>query len=294
MTGTPRPVLLIDTFSLFFRSFYALPPMNTAAGQPTSALYGFSTVLLKLLREQPGAELAFALDAPAATFRHVTYEAYKAGRAPAPDALRSQLEHLAALLAAFGAPTFRVPGFEADDLLATLARRLRTEEHATFVVSGDRDLLQLAHGSVRVYFVGRRAKDAVIYDERAVIERFGVPPERLPSYVALIGDTSDNLPGVPGIGPSTAAKLLSDRTDCKDLLSHLESVSPARVREALLTHRDQILSTENLARLRDDVALPEGPRSAAPTPESVLTLRKIFEELEFRSLRARLDALFPS
>ncbi len=294
MTGPSPPVLLLDTFSLFFRAFYALPPMNTAAGEPTSALYGFSTLMLKLLREQPGASLAFALDAPAATFRHLTYEAYKAGRAPAPDALRSQFERLTSLLAAFGAPTFRVPGFEADDLLATLARRLRSAERPTLVVSGDRDLLQLAHGSVRVYFVGRRAKDAVIYDERAVLERFGVPPVRLPSYVALIGDTSDNLPGVPGIGPSTAAKLLSERTDCKDLLSRIEAVSPARVREALLTHRDQILSTENLARLRDDVELPEGPLSAAPTTEGVLALRKIFEELEFKSLGARLDALFPS
>jgi DNA polymerase-1 len=287
-------VLLLDTFSLFFRAFYALPPMNTAGGEPTSALYGLSTVVLKLLREQRGAELAFALDAPAATFRHLTYEAYKAGRAPVPDALRSQLDRLGTLLEAFGVPTFRVPGFEADDLLATLARGLRDAERPTFVVSGDRDLLQLARGSIRVYFVGRRAKDAVIYDERAVIERFGVPPERLPSYVGLVGDTSDNLPGVPGIGPSTAAKLLSDRSDCKDLLSHLEAVSSSRVRDALLAHRDQILSTENLARLHDDVMLPEGPLSAAPSRESVERLRQLFEELEFRSLRARLDALFPS
>jgi DNA polymerase-1 len=294
MTKAPPPLLLLDTFSLFFRAFYALPPMNTRAGEPTSALYGFSTLLLKLLREQPGAELAFALDAPAATFRHQTYDGYKAGRAPAPDALLKQLRRLDSLLAAVGAPTFRVPGFEADDVLATLAREFRELELPTFVVSGDRDLLQLAHGSVRVYFVGRRAKDAVIYDEQAVVERFGVPPARLPSYVALVGDSSDNLPGVPGIGPSTAAKLLTHHEDCEDLLGHADEVAPARVREALLSHRDQILSTEDLARLRDDVPLPEGPRKGAPTRENVDELRGLFEELEFKSLKARLDALFPT
>lgn len=293
MTGAPK-VLLLDTFSLFFRAFYALPPMNTAAGEPTSALYGFSTLMLKLLREQRGAALAFALDAPAATFRHLTHDGYKAGRGPAPDALVSQLGRLPSLLEAFGAPMFRVPGFEADDVLATLARQRRAAERPAFVVSGDRDLLQLARGSVRVYFVGRRAKDAVVYDERSVLERFGVPSERLPSYVALVGDTSDNLPGVPGIGPSTAAKLLSGRSDCRDLLSHLDDVSPVRLRDALLAHRDQILSTEDLARLRDDVALPEGPLSATPTRETAVELRKLFEELEFQSLTARLDALFPS
>jgi DNA polymerase I len=203
-------VLLFDTFSLFFRAHHALPPMSTRDGEPTSALYGFSALLLKLLREHRGAALAFALDAPVATFRHHAYEEYKAVREAAPAALVSQLGRLDQLLSTVGVPTFRAPGFEADDVLCTLARELRSSGQHTLVVSGDRDLLQLAHGSVEVLFMGRRGKDALLYDERAVEARFGLPAERLPAYIGLVGDPSDNLPGVPGIGPGTAAKLLRD------------------------------------------------------------------------------------
>src|SRR4051812_20285205 len=206
--------LLLDTYSLFFRAFHALPPMSTRAGEPTSALYGFSSLLLKVLREQPGAALAFALDAPQATFRHEAFDEYKAGRAATASALSAQFERLRQLLDALAVPAFRCPGFEADDVLATLAKRARDQGLPALVVSGDRDLLQLARGSVRVYFVGRRSKEALIYDEAAVFARFGVVSEFLPSYVALIGDPSDNLPGVPGIGASTARRLLTGKRSC--------------------------------------------------------------------------------
>src|SRR5262245_31977600 len=130
-------LLLVDTFSALFRAHYALPPMSTSAGEPTSALYGFSVLLLKLLREHPGTALAFAVDAPQATFRARAYEAYKAGRPPTPDALALQLRRLPELLAAFGVPVLRAPGFEADDVLATLARLSRERgEPATWIVSG--------------------------------------------------------------------------------------------------------------------------------------------------------------
>src|SRR5260221_13140050 len=201
---TSGPALFLDTFSLFFRAFFALPPMSTQRGEPTNALYGFSALLLKLLRERPGAELCFALDTGRPTFRHRDFQPYKAQRAPAPTPLVAQLGRLDELLERVGGVVLGSPGFEADDVLATVAARLRAAEHPTIVVSGDRDLLQLAHGSVRVHFVGRRGKDALIYDEAAVRERFGVPPWRLPSFVALVGDNSDHLPGVPGIVPKIA------------------------------------------------------------------------------------------
>ena len=281
--------LLIDTFSLFFRAHHALPVMSTQAGEPTSALYGFSSLLLKLLREQKGAALAFALDAPQATFRHERFEQYKAGRPATPSALSAQFGRLNQLLEALGVPVFRYPGFEADDVLATLAERARSTAAPALVVSGDRDMLQLAHGTVRVYFVGRRGKDALIYDEAKVLERFGVPPQKLPSYVALLGDPSDNLPGVAGIGAVTARKLLESKADCQALLSDLPAIKNASVREQLSSHREQILETEALARLRDDVPLEAA--WAAPTRDALHALRAVFSELEFKSLVTRLDAL---
>jgi len=284
--------LLIDTYSLFFRAFHALPPMSTRAGEPTSALYGLSSLLLKLLREQRGAALAFALDAPQTTFRHQTFEGYKLGRPATPSLLSAQFGRLQQLLDALGVPAFRCPGFEADDVLATLANRARELDTPALVVSGDRDLLQLARGSVRVYFVGRRSKDAVIYDEAAVFARFGVEAGFLPSYVALIGDPSDNLPGVPGIGAISAQKLLHGKRSCRELLDELENVKNARLREALASHREQILHTESLARLREDAPIASSSVGwAVPTPAAFESLSRLFEELEFKSLLTRLEAL---
>ncbi len=291
---TRAPALLLDTFSLFFRSFFALPPMSTSRGEATNALYGFSALLLKLLREHPGAELCFALDTGRPTFRHQEFLPYKGGRAPTPTPLVEQLGRLDALLACIGGVALGSPGFEADDVLATVAAELREQGRPALVVSGDRDLLQLAHGSVQVHFVGRRGKDAVTYDETAVRERFGVPPSRLPSFVALVGDSSDNLPSVPGIGPATAKKLLETRENVAELLRDAPSLAPARIGRLLLEHAEQIRSTEGLARLRVDAPLPPPPHLASPTAQSLAAWRELFEALEFKSLLPRLDKLSAS
>jgi DNA polymerase-1 len=288
------PALLLDTFSLFFRAFFALPPMSTSRGEATGALYGFSALVLKLLREHPGAELCFALDTGRPTFRHQEFLPYKAGRAPAPTPLVEQLRRLDRLLSCIGGVALGSPGFEADDVLATVSAGLREQGRHALVVSGDRDLLQLAHGSVQVHFVGRRGKDAVTYDEAAVRERFGVPPWRLPSFVALVGDASDNLPSVPGIGPATARKLLEGRETIAALLHDAPSLAPARVSRQLLEHAEQIVNSERLARLRVDAPLPPAPHLASPTTENLAALRELFEALEFKSLLPRLDKLLVS
>ena len=285
------PALLLDTFSLFFRAFFALPAMSTSRGEATGALYGFSAFLLKLLREHPGAQLCFALDSGRPTFRHREFQSYKAGRAPTPTPLVEQLRRLDTLLERAGGVILGSPGFEADDVLATVAARLRAEGRTTLVVSGDRDLLQLAFGSVRVHFVGRRGKDALDYDEAAVRERFGVPPWRLPSFVALVGDASDNLPGVPGIGQKIAKKLLQTHEDAAQLLGDAATLSPPRIGQLLLEYAAQIRTTEALARLRTDAPLPQPPHLAAPTAASLGRLRELFEVLEFKSLLPRIDKL---
>lgn len=284
-------VLLLDTFSVFFRAFYALPAMNTAAGQPTSALYGLSVMLLKLLREEQPLGLAFALDGPDPTFRHKDSPDYKAQRGPVPDPLRQQLAVLPQLLAAFGAPCFTVRGFEADDVLATLAVELSAAGREVRVVTGDRDLFQIVRERIDIMFVGARGRKPVIYDRAAVERRYGLRPDQLPSRTALAGDVTDNLPKVPGLGERGAEALIRSFGDVPSLLSQLPSVTPTRLRETLERAADQIRRTEALARLRLDVPLPHGPRYSPLDRQGRERLRALFTELEFKSLVPRLDDL---
>lgn len=281
-------VLLIDTNSVFFRAFHGLPPMNTSTGVPTSAVYGWSTLVLKLLRQEQPSGIAFARDANTATFRHLEYAGYKARRAPIPSPLAAQFRWLDALLEAFDLPTFTVPGFEADDVLATLARELGESGQAVRIVTGDRDLFQTITDQVDVLFVGRRQQKPIIYDLAAVEARFGVRPERLPSWTALVGDTSDNLQGVAGVGPGTAKKLLAKYHDAADLLQHLDAVKPDALSAALAEAAERIRQNERLARLETAVPLPSGPRSALPSTEAIERVRAVFVELEFKSLLGRL------
>lgn len=287
MTGPDAPpILLLDAFSLFYRALHALPPMSTREGLPTSAIYGFSALLLKLFREQRPAGAAFALDLPEPTFRHRVYSAYKAGRGAAPDEADEQLLLLPALIEASGLPGFAAPGYEADDVLATLAAELAGAGERPLVVSGDRDCLQLARGPARVLYVARGV-DAACYDERAVRERFGVPPELLPDHAALVGDPSDNLPGVPGIGPRTAARLLERFGGLPALLERIEELD-GRDRERLRGYEDRLLFWRELARLREDVPLSAGPRYGRL---DFVGLEVLFRELELASLLPRLAAL---
>jgi DNA polymerase-1 len=287
-------VLLLDTHALFFRAFFALPPMTTLAGQPTSALYGLSVMLLKLLREERPLGVAFALDAAKPTFRHVQSPSYKAQRAPIADPLREQLAVLPRLLEAFGVPCFVAPGFEADDVLATLARELVAERVPVRIVTGDRDLFQLIRENVDVMFVGARGQKPVVYDRAAIESRYQLQPEQLPSRTALVGDTSDNLPNVAGIGERTAQTLVQRFGDMKSLLAQLDQVTPLKVREALGRASQQVLETEMLARLRDDVPLPDGPRYAFVDSAALSRMRELFIELEFNSLLVRVDRLLSS
>ena len=284
------PVLLIDTYSVFFRAFYALPPMHTAAGEPTSALYGFSVLLLKALREHKPNGIAFAVDAPHKTFRHNLYSAYKGQREAVPSALVAQLRRLDQLLSALALPVFSVAGFEADDVLAALAVKL-SDQPSIVVISGDRDLLQLVGPNVRVEFIGARGRKPTIYDESAVEQRFQIRPQQLPSWSALVGDPSDNIPAIPGVGPRTASALIQKFESVDNLLEHLGEVTAARLRETLTKNANQIRLNEQLARLRVDVPLGAGPFAAPLQHDALVRVRALFEELEFRSLGERLSKL---
>jgi DNA polymerase-1 len=285
-----RPILLIDAFSLLYRAFFALPPMSTTEGIPTGALYGFSALLLKLLREQAPRGGAIGMDAPRATFRHELYAGYKASRPPAPTPLTEQIRRLPELLDAFGFPVFVAPGFEADDVLATLAREFSTRAEAVLLVTGDLDALQCAKDGARVHVVGRGVEGRT-YDTAAVVARFGVTPAELPDWKALAGDPTDEIPGVPGVGAKRASALVRRFGGVTGLLARLGEVTPPTVRGALSEHADKIPVWRELALLRTDVPLDEPARWAPFDGTARARVRALFEELEFRSLVPRLDAL---
>jgi DNA polymerase-1 len=284
-------ILLLDAFSLVYRAFFALPAMSTTRGEPTGALYGFSTLLLKLLRESKAEGVAIALDTPEATFRHAAFPAYKASRPGAPTPLGRQLRRLPEVLEAFGFPIFTSPGFEADDVLATLARELREAHHAPLVVSGDLDVLQCAVGATRVHVVGRGATPGRQYDEAAVWARFGVSPPELPDWKALAGDVTDEIPGIPGVGARRASALVRRFGSIAALLARIDEVTPDALRARIAANAASLSLWRDLARLRDDVPLPTGPRFAAFTDEARARVRRLFEGLEFRSLQPRLATL---
>jgi DNA polymerase I len=284
-------VLLLDTSSLFLRAHHALPPMNTRAGEPTSAIYGFSTLLLKLLREQRPTRLAFARDLAGPTFRHRDYADYKANRPSTPEVLRPQWARLDQLIRALQVPQLSAAGFEADDVLATAARRLAEAGDDVEIVSGDRDLFQTIAPRVRVCFVGARGQQPQLLDVAAIELRYGVAPRQLPSVFALVGEASDNLIGVPGIGNKTASQLVARYGTLSQLLENLDSVTPTKLREALRSARERIALNEHLARLVDDLDLGPGLLAAPITPSALAQTRALFEELEFKSLSARLDTL---
>lgn len=286
--GTPQggPALLLDVHSLVHRAHHALPPMNTAAGEPTAALYGFSTVLVKLLRERAPIGLGLAFDAGTRRRRAVD-PGYKGSRRPPPAELAAQLARVRELPDRIGAPALLVEGEEADDVLATAARELAAEGQEVLVVSGDRDLLQIAGPQVRILFVGRRGGAHQEYDAAAVEARFGVPPAALPDLRAFLGDPADDLPGLAGVGPRIAARWVQAHGGLPGILAEVDRLEPAHLRERVRAAADRLRQVAELGRLVDDLPLPR-PSLGAWNDDARAGLRAWFEALEFRSLVPRL------
>lgn len=266
--------------------------MNTRSGAPTSALYGFSVLLVKLLRECAPDGIGFALDSPGGSFRNRAYRDYKAGRSPTPPDLAAQLTRFRELGAVLGAPMMAAIGFEADDVLATAAARLADRDREVVVVSGDRDLFQVVSDRVSVRFVGRRGQDHVVYDLAKIADRYGVEPEMLPTVTALVGDKADNLPGLDGVGVATAGRWCREYGRVADIVAAAERLRPKRLRPVVAAAAAELSLSEDLARLRTDVRLADpvvGPIGAAQLAD----LGAWFETLEFTSLLPRLRAVGP-
>lgn len=280
---------LLDGHSLAYRAFYALPTdLATPSGQVTNAVYGFTSMVIKLLGDEQPTAMAVAWDTPAATFRSEEYPEYKAQRDAAPDLFRSQLPLIREVAAALNIPEFEAPGFEADDVIATITVRAASEGWEVLVVTGDRDAFQLIGGDVRVLYTRRGISDTITADAGYVNERYGIDPTQYVEFAALRGDPSDNLPGVPGVGEKTATKLLQAYGSLESLYEHLGEQTP-RLRENLAAAREQVFLNRRLVRLVDDVpieiSLPELDRRPWDPGE----VQELFEALAFRSLWPRLQ-----
>ena len=216
-----KKLVLIDSHALVHRAFHALPPLNAPDGRPTNAVYGFTSVLLKMLADLKPDYIAAAYDLPGGTFRHKEYDDYKATRATAPDELYAQLPLVADMLTAFGIPVLQKKGFEADDVIGTIVAQTKELPNLqTIIVTGDLDTLQLVHGRTVVVSTLRKGmSDTVTYDEDAVMARYGLEPEQIPDFKGLKGDPSDNIKGVKGIGDKTASELLAVFGTVEDVLA---------------------------------------------------------------------------
>lgn len=290
--------LIIDANSVIHRAFHALPELTDKKGEPAQAVYGFALAFMHIAKELAPSYVAACFDTKKPTFRHKEFAGYKAQRPATPASLVGQFPKVMELLKEFGAKIFSLEGYEADDLIATVAKRADEAAPGQLkicVLTGDYDSLQLVNGVVRVYLVNRGVKNAVIYDDAAVREKFGVGPDQIAAFKALAGDPSDNIPGAPGIGKQTARNLLLRFGSIEEIFRQME-IAPAEflsgklaaVKEILAENREKILLFENLTKL--DASAPidfdiEACRFGGLAGEAP---RRILEDFGFASLAKRL------
>lgn len=279
-----------------YRAFYALPVENfaTSSGVPTNAVYGFVSMLANLLREEQPTHVAVAFDVGRTTFRNDRYPEYKATRSETPEPFRGQVELIEEVLAAMAIPALTKPDFEADDIMATMAARAAAEGMTVLVCSGDRDTFQLVNDQVTVLYPVRGVSDLRRMTPAEVADRYGVSPAHYPDLAALVGESSDNLPGVPGVGPKTAAKWITAYGDLAAVLVAAESGQiGGKVAAALREHVDQVRLNRELNALVTDLDLPLSPADLAVQPWDRQTLHEVMDSLEFRTLRDRLFQMMP-
>ncbi len=290
-------LLLIDASALIHRFFHALPPFTGPAGQPTNALYGLCGVLLKILNPSTGSGrvppdyAVAALDRPEPTFREQEYKEYKAQRPPTANELVSQIILMPEVFKKFGIKTLSVAGFEADDIIATITERYKKETGLKIVIlSGDLDNLQLVENEKVVAEIFKTGiTETKIYDEKAVIERYGLKPAQLPDYKGLVGDVSDNIPGVMGIGPKTAADLLKEFKTLEEVFENIAILTQKSAAKKLEGQKDIALASKRLATMRRDAPMEiKDLEELKASPLNKEVLQKFFQSLGFKSLVERL------
>jgi DNA polymerase I len=283
-------LFLIDGNSLAYRAFFALPEsIATSTGFPTNAIFGFASMLVKILTDYGPKATVVVWDAGSSGRKEV-YEEYKAQRRERPDLLGEQWPHLEPLVEAFGYRNVSVPGWEADDVIASIVERAKEQGVPVMVVTGDRDAYQLVDdGRVRIMTTSRGITDTRVYDRDGVIERYGIPPELIPDFIGLKGDTSDNIPGVPGIGDKTAAQLLQEFGSLEGVLENVDKVSGAKRKENLLEHAQDARVSKELATIVRDIEVDVDPAAEVAREPDRSRLREVFREFELREPLGRLE-----
>ncbi|BBY76913.1 DNA polymerase I [Mycolicibacterium parafortuitum] len=293
-TGKPeaggKPTLmLLDGNSLAFRAFYALPAENfkTQGGLTTNAVYGFTAMLINLLRDEQPTHIAAAFDVSRQTFRKEKYPEYKEGRSATPDEFRGQIDITKEVLGALGITVLAEAGFEADDIIATLATQAEGEGYRVLVVTGDRDSLQLVSDDVTVLYPRKGVSELTRFTPEAVQEKYGLSPTQYPDFAALRGDPSDNLPGIPGVGEKTATKWIAEYGSLQALVDNVDKVK-GKVGDALRANLSSVILNRELTDLVRDVPLPQTPDTLRMQPWNRDHIHRLFDDLEFRVLRDRL------
>lgn len=289
-TSDDRPtLLLLDGNSLAFRAFYALPAENfkTKNGLTTNAVYGFTAMLINLLRDEGPTHIAAAFDVSRQTFRSERYPEYKANRSSTPDEFRGQIEITKEVLGALGITVLAEAGFEADDIIATLATQAEQSGYRVLVVTGDRDSLQLVSDNVTVLYPRKGVSDLTRFTPEAVVEKYGLTPQQYPDFAALRGDPSDNLPGIPGVGEKTAAKWILEYGSLQGLVDNVDAVR-GKVGDSLRQHLASVILNRELTDLVKTVPLPQSPDTLQLQPWDRDGIHRLFDDLEFRVLRDRL------
>jgi DNA polymerase-1 len=282
-------LMLLDGNSLAFRAFYALPAENfkTKNGLTTNAVYGFTAMLINLLRDEAPTHIAAAFDVSRQTFRAERYPEYKAGRASTPDEFRGQIDITKEVLNAMGITVLAEPGYEADDIIATLASQADEAGYRVLVVTGDRDSLQLVNANITVLYPIKGVSTLTRYTPDAVVEKYGLTPEQYPDFAALRGDPSDNLPGIPGVGEKTAAKWIVEYGSLQGLVDNVEDVR-GKVGDSLRENLSTVVLNSELTQLVRDVPLAQTPDTLRLLPWDRDQIHRLFDDLEFRVLRDRL------
>jgi len=302
-TKNSQTLVLLDAHAIIHRAYHALPDFLSSKGEPTGALYGLVSMLMKIIAELKPDYIIACYDLPQKTFRHEAYDGYKAGRAKADEALIVQLKNSRQIFDAFNIPIFDAPGFEADDILGTIAEKLKKENHINIIIaSGDMDTMQLVDDKkVQVYTLKKGITDTILYDEDKVVERFGFPPKLLPDYKGLRGDPSDNIKGIKGIGEKTATTLITKFGTIEEIYEKIkkepESFSKIgltpRLIELIKNNEEEALFSKTLAKIRHDAPIDfKIPRQIFWQNADLQKIEKVFAQFEFRSLLARLKIFF--
>ena len=288
-------LVLIDGHSILNRAFYGVPELTNSEGLHTNAVYGFLNILFKILAEEQPQYLAVAFDLKAPTFRHKIYDAYKGTRKPQPPQLHEQVPVMKEVLTAMGVPLLMKEGYEADDLLGTVAKRMEKEGLDVSVVSGDRDLLQLAteHIMIRIPKTKRTGTEIEDYHAKEVLEKYQVTPPQIIELKAMMGDASDNIPGLPGVGEKTATKLVVAYGTIENACAHVEEIKPTKAKNAFLEHYDLAVLSKKLATIDTDspidFVLEDARLTDLYTPEAFA----LFKKLEFKNLLGRFQCDAP-